>query len=120
MFHGLLKHAMEVNFPGFNLNTVLPERAKGKNVAILSQHGTNHNDPSFLSDDFPRNPPRLYFTAESDDFDAMTLAEWRDEGFHVEYVPMGKGGEDYVWKLERLAKKKLGPCETFGIVGEII
>ncbi|KAF3762717.1 hypothetical protein M406DRAFT_294452 [Cryphonectria parasitica EP155] len=107
---------MEVNVPGFNVNAVLPERTKGKNVAVVSQHTTNHNDPGFLSDDFPRNPPKLYVTAESDDFDNLTLAEWRDEGFQVEYVPMGDGGDDYVRKLERLAKKNLGPCETFGIV----
>lgn len=55
---------MEVNVPGFNVGAVLPERTKGKNVAVLSQHGTNHNDPGFLSDDFPRNPAKLYFTAE--------------------------------------------------------
>lgn len=109
---------MEINVPGFNVGAVLPERTKGKNVAILSQHGPNHNDPAFLSDDFPRNPAKLYFTAESDEFDGMTLAEWRNEGFQVEYVPMGDGGDDYVRKLERMAKKNLGPCETYGIVGE--
>lgn len=110
---------MEINVPGFNnLNVTLPERTKGKNAVVLSQHGPNHNDPSFLSDDFPRNPPKLYITAESDDFDLLTLQEWRDEGFQVEYIPMGKGGDDYVWKLERLAKKNLEPCETFGIVGK--
>lgn len=122
---------VEINVPGFNLggtNITLPERARGKNAVVLSQNtrgtGTgNHNDPNFLSDDFPRNRPKLYFTAESDDFDALTLAEWREEGFDVEYVPMGDvdgddGGEDYVRRLDRLGKRNLGPCETFGIVGE--
>lgn len=113
---------MEVNVPGFNgfnLNARLPERTKGKNVAVLSHNTTNHNDPGFLSDDFPRKPAKLYVTAEDDDFDALTLAEWRDEGFQVEYVPMGDGGDDYVTKLERLAKRNLDPCETFGIIGEL-
>lgn len=109
---------MEVNVPGFNTNIHLPDRAKGKNAVVLSQNGTNHNDPNFLSDNFPRDPPKLYITAESDDFDAMTLAEWRNEGFNVEYIPMEDGGDEYVQKLERLAKRKLGPCETFGIIGE--
>lgn len=111
---------MEINVPGFNgfnINARLPERTKGKNVAVVSQHTTNHNDPHFLSDEFPRNPPKLYVTAESDDFDALTLAEWRAEGFQVEYVAMGNGGDEYVDKLERMAKKNLEPCETFGIVG---
>lgn len=114
---------VDINVPGFNLgntNINLPDRAKGKNAVVLSQNqGANHNDPNFLSDDFPRNPPKLYFTAESDDFDAQTLADWRDEGFQVEYVPMGDGGDEYVRKLDRLAKKKLDPCETFGIIGEL-
>lgn len=113
---------VEINVPGFNLGNTsitLPERARGKNAVVLSHNtSTNHNDPNFLSDEFPRNQPKLYFTAESDDFDALTLAEWRDEGFQVEYVPMGDGGDEYVRKLERLAKRNLAPCETFGIVGE--
>lgn len=108
---------MSINVPGFNTNINLPDRAKGKNAVVLSQNSTNHNDPNFLSDEFPRNPPKLYFTAESDDFDAVTLAEWRNEGFDVEYVPMEDGGDEYVRKLERLAKRNLGPCETFGIIG---
>lgn len=108
---------MNINVPNF-VNTALPERSKGKNVAILSQNGPNHNDPGFLSDNFPRDPPKLYITAESDDFDVLTLGEWRDEGFSVEYIPMGNGGDEYLRKLERLAKRNLGPCETFGIIGE--
>lgn len=117
---------VDINMPGFNLGTThinLPERARGKNAVVLSQNTNNrgpinHNDPNFLSDEFPRNPPKLYFTAESDDFDAATLVEWRDEGFRVEYVPMGDGGDEYVRRLDRLGKKNLEPCETFGIIGE--
>lgn len=113
---------MDVKVPGFNnmnLANVLPERAKGKNAVVLSQNGgVNHNDPHFLSDDFMRDPPRLFITAEDNDFDIQTVNEWTDEGFQAQYVPMGKGGPDYVRKLERMGKKKLGPCETFGIVGE--
>ncbi|CAN8099656.1 unnamed protein product [Discula destructiva] len=107
----------EVKLPGIEkMNKKLADRTKGKNAVLLSQNTTNHNDPHFLSDNFMRSPPRLLITAEDNDFDAQTLDEWRDEGFQVQYVPMGNGGEDYVNKLERIGKKKLGPCETFGIV----
>ena len=91
--------------------------AEGRNVRIISENGPNPRDPSFLSGDFPRSPPKLYFTAESEDFDESTLAEWRDEGFHVEYLAMGSGGEEYREKLRELSTRGLGPCETFGIIG---
>ncbi|KAI8957321.1 hypothetical protein F5Y11DRAFT_360939 [Daldinia sp. FL1419] len=94
----------------------MPNRGNG-NVGIISSNlGPNHNDPGFLSSDFPRSAPRLYVTAESDEFDLQTLNEWRDEGFNVEYIPMGDGGNEYRIKLESLAKGNLGPCETYGIV----
>lgn len=119
---------MEVNVPGFNnVNMAIPERAKGKfdertkgkNAVVLSQNGgSNHNDPRFLSNDFLKDPPRLYVTAEDKDFDVQIINDWRNEGFLVEYVPMGNGGEQFVEKLERMGKKKLGPCETYGVVGE--
>lgn len=114
---------MDATVPGFNkmnLGGVLPERAKGKNAVVLSQNsGVNHNDPNFLSDNFNRNPPRLFITAEDKEFDIETVNEWQSEGFQVQYVPMGKGGDSYINKLERMGKKKLGPCETFGIVGKL-
>lgn len=111
---------MEVNVPGFNnMNIALPERAKGKNAVVLSQNGgSSRTDPHFLSQDFLKDPPRLFITAEDNEFDIQTINEWQDEGFMVEYVPMGSGGEQYVEKLERAGKKKLGPCESYGIVGE--
>ncbi|KAJ4394838.1 hypothetical protein N0V93_004058 [Gnomoniopsis smithogilvyi] len=99
------------------MNIALPERAKGKNAVVLSQNGgSNHNDPHFLSEDFLKDPPRLFITAEDNEFDMQTITEWQDEGFLVEYVPMGSGGEKYVERLERAGKKKLGPCESYGIV----
>ncbi|KAI0482094.1 hypothetical protein GGR56DRAFT_684571 [Xylariaceae sp. FL0804] len=174
---------MEINLPGI-VNAAFPNRAKNKNVAILSQNdggsgsgsssgssgsstttwttsssgggSGNPNDPGFLSDEFHQSffnnggkgggggggggGPRLYVTAESDDFDAETLAAWRGEGFRVAYVPLGKGGDAYKARLEGLGRGvepgeepgadadgenkkgggdpfgKLGPCETYGIV----
>lgn len=100
------------------MNAALPERAKdGKLVNIAaSGAGMNHNDPGFLSKDFPRSPPKLYVTSDDDDFDDLTLAEWRNEGFNVEYLPMGSGGKEYQLKLQMLSKTGLQPCETYGIV----
>ncbi len=80
---------------------------------LISNASTN----GFLSNDFPHSPPRLYITAESDDFDALTLLEWKDEGFNVEYVPMKDGGREYAGRLDNLSRVGLGVGETYGIVG---
>ncbi|KAI1383757.1 NTF2-like protein [Hypoxylon trugodes] len=106
---------MDINLPNL-VNAAMPNRGD-RNVGIVSYNGgSNHNDPGFLSNDFPRSPPKLYITAEDDDFDVVTLGEWRDEGFNVEYIPMGDGGNDYRTKIQFLSKSDLGPCETFGII----
>lgn len=100
-------------------SNVINARAPGRNAVLVSQHGPNYRDPGFLSKDFRQtfhSSPKLYITAESDDFDAETLAQWRNAGFRVEYLPMGKGGKAYQKQLEFLFKKELEPCETFGII----
>lgn len=110
---------MEINLPGI-VDAAMPNRGN-RNVGIISSNsGLNHNDPGFLSSDFPQSPPKLYITAESDEFDLLTLNEWRDEGFNVEYVPMGNGGVEYKMKLESLSRANLGPCETYGIIGMLL
>lgn len=126
------KKKMNVNLPlGDRLDlpklvsSAIPEdrRKKGNtNVAILSDNwtspttGMNHNDPNFLSDSFPRDPPKLYITAESPSFDAQTLSDWAAEGFSVEYLPMGEDIREYKEALRALHRKGLGPCQTFGII----
>ena len=79
--------------------------------------GANANTTGFLSNNFPHNPPRLYITAESDDFDDLTLQEWQDEGFEVGYVPLKEGGKEYGNTLDSLSRAGLGVGETFAIIG---
>ncbi|KAI1452493.1 NTF2-like protein [Annulohypoxylon moriforme] len=106
---------MEINLPRI-IDATMPNRGD-RNIGIISSsNGFNHNDPGFLSNDFPHSPPKLYITAESDEFDVLTLNEWKDEGFNVEYIPMGDGGNEYRMKLESFSRADLGPCETYGIV----
>lgn len=109
---------MEINLPNI-VNAAMPNRGN-RNVGIISSNGPNHNDPGFLSSDFPKSSPKLYITAESDEFDLLTLGEWRDEGFDVDYIPMGDGGNEYRVKLGSLSRTNLGPCETFGIIGSFL
>jgi hypothetical protein len=97
------------------IKAAVPE-AEGRNVRIISQNVSDHRDPNFLSKDFPRQPPKLYLTAESDEFDTITIAEWQAEGFDVEYLSMGNGGDEYLQKLRGLRGNEMGSFETFGIV----
>ncbi|RYP71485.1 hypothetical protein DL771_004740 [Monosporascus sp. 5C6A] len=105
---------MEVSLPGL-VSAAVPDRGK-RNVGIISDNRPNYRDPGFLSNDFPKDPPKLYVTAESDEFDPLTLSEWRDEGFQVEYFSMDEGEKQYRAKLASLNRSDLGPCETYAIV----
>ena len=62
--------------------------------------------------------PRVLVTAESDDFDDITLEELANEGFFVKYVPMGDGGREYGERLDGFTKG-LGVGESLAIVGTI-
>jgi hypothetical protein len=114
--------SMDVSIPGVFEAAIPGSRGdiKNKRVAIISDNmsGPNHNDPNFLSDEYPKTPPKLYITSEEDEFDAITLNDWKAEGFNVEYLSMGNGGKEYQAKLDGLRQTGLGPCETFGIVGK--
>ena len=93
---------------------------ENRNVRIVSDnmHNSNFRDGNFLSKDFPRSPPKLYITAENDDFDESIIADWRNEGFDVEYFSMESEGDDYVGKLRSLSRDVTEPCQKFGIIGE--
>lgn len=66
---------------------------------------------------FSHPTPRMYITAEDEEFDQETLKAWRDEGFEVAYIPMGQGGKGYVNTLQHLGDK-CSVGEGFGIVGK--
>jgi len=65
---------------------------------------------------FNHSTPVLYITSEDEEFDVETMRAWRDEGFIVKYVPMGKGGKQYVQTLYKLGDS-MGIGERFAIVG---
>ncbi|KAF1939938.1 dienelactone hydrolase-like protein [Clathrospora elynae] len=64
---------------------------------------------------FRSSTPVLYITAEDDDFDVETMKAWCDEGFIVKYIPLGKGGKQYVQTLHKLGDK-MGIGERYAIV----
>ena len=60
--------------------------------------------------------PKLVITAQDDEFDQVTIQNWRAEGFEVSYLPFIGSREDYVHCLQHLADPlELG--EDFAIIG---
>ncbi|TRX93609.1 hypothetical protein FHL15_005581 [Xylaria flabelliformis] len=111
---------MNINVPNL-INAAFPERdTQNRNAVILSENsGPNHNEQGFLSSSFPRNPHKIFVTADSDDFDQGYLRALREEGFNVQYFGLGEGvsDEQYYGQLANLRNvAALGPCETFAVV----
>ncbi|KOS19954.1 hypothetical protein ESCO_005796 [Escovopsis weberi] len=109
---------MNVDVPEL-IKSMVPGDSEGRTARIISDRNVNYRDHHFLASDFPRAAPKIYLTAEDDDFDPETLADWRNEGFDVEYFPMGNDTEAYNRALRDLSKVERGPCETFGIVATL-
>ncbi|KAF2405481.1 NTF2-like protein [Trichodelitschia bisporula] len=67
---------------------------------------------------FNTSVPRLFITAETDteeEFDQVTLEQWRAEGFRVTYLPYGKGSRGYVQDLESIGRN-LSLGDSFAVV----
>ncbi|KAH9995329.1 NTF2-like protein [Xylariaceae sp. FL0662B] len=107
---------MDINLSRL-FDSAMPDRGN-RTIGIIRQNGSSSGraDSGFLSRDFPRSAPKLYITAEDNEFDVFTLNEWKNEGFNVEYITMAKGGSEYRTKLDSFGRTGLGPCETFGII----
>ncbi|KAL1303285.1 hypothetical protein AAFC00_006691 [Neodothiora populina] len=73
------------------------------------------NEP-FLKHLAVQKTPYIMLTAETDDFDDVTLQDWRDEGFVVTYVPLGNGGAEYTRRLHAVADQVVGISEHYAIV----
>ena len=62
-------------------------------------------------------PPRLYLTADDDEFDGTILQHFREEGFDVSYLPMGDSVKAYKDSLRHLADDlELG--ENYAVIGK--
>ena len=60
--------------------------------------------------------PKVVITTQGDEFDQVTIQNWRAEGFEVFYLPFTGSREDYVHRLQHLADQlELG--EKVAIIG---
>lgn len=76
----------------------------------------NNQDRNFFNHLNKSTTQHLIITAEDDEFDEELELKWRSEGFNTAYVPMGKGGNDYVQRLH-MTGENFGTAEYYGIVG---
>ena len=76
----------------------------------------NSQDRSFFNVLNKSKIAHVILTAETDDFDEETAQKWRDEGFHAVYVPMLKGGNDFIKRLHTVGDN-FGVSEQYAIVG---
>lgn len=65
-----------------------------------------------------KKTPYVLLTAETDDFDDITLQQWHEEGFVVNYVPLGKGDAEFKRRLHGTADTVVGVSEQYAIVGK--
>ncbi|KAF2455170.1 hypothetical protein BDY21DRAFT_80673 [Lineolata rhizophorae] len=75
-----------------------------------------NNAHGWLSGDFPHGPPRLYVTAESEEFDERTLQAWQSEGFEVTYIPYISTRSKHYHETLRTLSHGLGVGESYAIV----
>ena len=64
-----------------------------------------------------RRPPRLYVTADDEEFCQTVLQHFREEEFEVTYLPMGNSVKAFKDRLRHLADDlELG--ENYAVVGK--
>ena len=72
----------------------------------------------FFGNDSTLPRPKLVITAQDEQFDPVTLQNWRAEGFEVFYLPFVGSREAYVHYLQHLADPlELG--QDFAIIGRL-
>jgi len=76
------------------------ERLRSSSRNGVNGHANSHTNGAtgsmttgFLS--FNSHPPKVYITAEDDEFDPVTTQHWKEEDYDVSYHPMGTGGKAY-------------------------
>ncbi|KJX95047.1 hypothetical protein TI39_contig4137g00004 [Zymoseptoria brevis] len=68
----------------------------------------NSQDRSFFNVLNKSKIAHVVLAAETEDFDEETEQQWKDEGFHVQYVPLLKGGDDFINRVHTTG-------DTFGV-----
>ena len=76
----------------------------------------NSQDRTFFSQLNRSKIAHVILCAETEDFDEETTKQWQDEGFHVLYVPLLEGGNDFVNRVHATGDG-LGASEQYAIVG---
>ncbi|CAK1365884.1 hypothetical protein CB0940_09658 [Cercospora beticola] len=84
-------------------------------MAAFNTPWFNSQDRSFFNSLNKTKIAHLAICAETEDFDEEILQAWMDEGFHCAYVPLLKGGEDFIKRLHTVGDN-FGVSEQYAIV----
>lgn len=76
----------------------------------------NQQDPSFFNALNKSKVVHIILAGESEDFADEVIKQWQSEGFNVTYVPLGKGGKDFVARIKS-AGENTGVGEQYAVVG---
>ena len=63
-------------------------------------------------------PARVLLSADSPQFNTVTIGHWREEGFTVSYLPFSGSQKEYAQSLRAIAEP-LGFREEFALVGTL-
>lgn len=85
-------------------------------MAAFNTPWFNSQDRSFFNSLNKTKIAHLAICAETEDFDEEILQAWMDEGLHCAYVPLLKGGEDFIKRLHTVGDN-FGVSEQYAIVG---
>jgi hypothetical protein len=85
-------------------------------MAALNTPWFNSQNRDFFNVLNKSKVPHVVLAAEDEDFDDETIKAWTDEGFDVQYVPMLKGGNDFIQRVH-VVGDKFGVSEQYAIVG---
>jgi len=78
----------------------------------------NSQDRSFFNTLNKSKVAHVILSAETSDFAEEVFQQWQAAGFHVVYVPLLEGGNDYVARVKATGDS-MGASEQYAVVGTV-
>lgn len=79
----------------------------------------NNQDRSFFNSLNKSKVAHVILSAETSDFAEEVQQQWQAAGFHVVYVPLLEGGNDYVARVRAMGDS-MGASEQYAVVGNAV
>jgi hypothetical protein len=79
----------------------------------------NSQDRGFFNSLNKSKIAHVILSAETEDFAEEVTEQWQHAGFHVVYVPLLNGGNDYIARVRTMGDQ-MGTSEQYAIVGNTL